>query len=253
MPQILTRHETLGYNSKEVHGSQQQTKGNDHRGQPVSQYDLEGPLVEMQHPVKEAPDKTIEPAMMLLGSGTEEAAAQHRRETQGNKSGHQDRHADRNGKFAQQPAQDSAHEEHRDKSRHQRQGHRQNGESDLLGSLDRGFEDFLALLYMTDDILEHHDRVVNHETDAQRERHQGEIIQAVVQEIHHGESADNRHRQSQAGDDGGGDITQEKKNYEHDKPNRQKQGKLHVLDRRANRLGAVEQDLQLHRRRNLLA
>ena len=35
-------------------------------------------------------------------------------------------------------------------------------------------------LEMADDVLEHHDRVVHHEADGERERHQRQVVEAVV-------------------------------------------------------------------------
>jgi len=53
------------------------------------------------------------------------------------------------------------------------------------------------------DVLEHDDRVIDHEADAERERHQREVIEAVAQEVHGREGADNREGQCQAGNDRG--------------------------------------------------
>ena len=106
---------------------------------------------------------------------------------------------------------------------------------------------------MTDDILQHDDGVVDHKADRKGEGHEGEVIQAVTEQIHDCKGADDRHRQSQAGDHGGGEIAQEEEDHEHDQADGQNQGKLHVVNRRPNRLGAVKRNLQVYRGRYLRA
>ncbi len=56
-----------------------------------------------------------------------------------------------------------------------------------------------AHLHVADDVLQHDDGVVHHEADRERQRHQRQIVDAVVQQVHHRERADDRHRQRQAG------------------------------------------------------
>ena len=50
-----------------------------------------------------------------------------------------------------------------------------------------------AHLHVADDVLQHHDGVVHHEADRQRQRHQREVVERVAQQVHHGEGADDRH------------------------------------------------------------
>ena len=58
----------------------------------------------------------------------------------------------------------------------------------------------LAHLHVAHDVLEHHDGVVHHEADRQRERHQREVVEAVAEQLHDRERADDRQRQRQARD-----------------------------------------------------
>ena len=128
----------------------------------------------------------------------------------------------------------------RDEHRGQREGHREDGEADLLRRPRapprmRGF----AHLHVAHDVLEHHDGVVHHEADRERQRHQREIVQAEAEQVHHGEGADDRHRQRQAGDDGRRHVAQEQRRSpattRHDG---QHQRELHVVDGRADRLAS---------------
>ena len=59
------------------------------------------------------------------------------------------------------------------------------------------------LLEMARDVLHHHDGVVHHEAGRNRQGHQRKVVDAVAEEIHHGESADQRDGYGNAGDEGG--------------------------------------------------
>ena len=73
----------------------------------------------------------------------------------------------------------------------------------------------LAHLDVARDVLQHDDGVVDHEADAQRERHQRDVVQAVAEQVHHREGADDRHRQRDRRDDRGGDVAQEEEDHHH--------------------------------------
>ena len=49
-----------------------------------------------------------------------------------------------------------------------------------------------AHLHVAHDVFEHHDGVVHHEADRERERHQRQIVERVAAQIHHREGADDR-------------------------------------------------------------
>ena len=70
------------------------------------------------------------------------------------------------------------------------------------GALQRRLERRLALLDVARDVLDHHDRVVDHEAGGDGQRHQRQVVEAVAQQVHHAEGADQRQRHRQAGDDG---------------------------------------------------
>ena len=183
----------------------------------------------------------------------QEAAAQHRREGQRDEAGDQNRHHDGDRELVQQAAHDAAHEQHRDEHGDQRDGHGENGEADLARRRDGGLHARLAHLHVAHDVLQHHDGVVHHEAHRERERHQREIVQAVAQQVHHGERADDGERHGAAGNQGGGEIAQEQEDHQHDEADGQHQGELHVADGAADGLRRVEGDREIDGRRNLLA
>ena len=152
----------------------------------------------------------------------------------------------------QQTSDDPTHEQQRNKDSGQRQRHGENGETNLAGAIHGCLERPFTLLHVADDVLEHDDGVVHHESDGQGERHQGEIVEAVAQQVHHRKGPDDGHGQSEGRDDGGGNVSQENEDHHDDQSNGQQQGELHIVDRRTNRDGAVIKDIDLDRGRNML-
>ena len=59
----------------------------------------------------------------------------------------------------------------------------------------------LALLDVARDVLDHHDRVVDDEAGRDGQRHQRQVVEAVAEQVHHAEGADQRERHRDARDD----------------------------------------------------
>ncbi len=83
--------------------------------------------------------------------------------------------------------------------------------------------------------------------DRQRERHQRQVVEAVAEQVHDREGADDRQRQRQARDDGGREVAQEEEDDQDHQAERQEERELDVVDRVADRLRAVEEDVESHR------
>ena len=111
----------------------------------------------------------------------------------------------------------------------------------------------LAHLHVADDVLQHHDGVIHHEAHGKRERHEREVVQAVAQQVHHGERADDGERHGAAGNQGGGEVAQEEEDHQDDDGDGEEQGELHVVDGAANGLRRIESDGEIDGRRNFLA
>ena len=103
---------------------------------------------------------------------------------------------------------------------------------------------------MADDVLDHDHRVVDHEADGDRQRHQRQIVEAVAEHVEDREGPDQRQRHCDRGNDGGPEIPQEQEDHHHHQRDRQHQCELHVGDRGADGLGAVGGDRHLDRRRD---
>ena len=103
---------------------------------------------------------------------------------------------------------------------------------------------------MASDVFQHHDGVVHHEAGRDGQGHQGEIVQTVVQQIHHAEGSDQRQGDGNAGNERGAESAKKDKNHQDDQYDRYHEGELYVLDRSANCNCAVEYDIDIDRRRN---
>ena len=55
----------------------------------------------------------------------------------------------------------------------------------------------------------------------ERERHERQVVEAVAEQVHRGERADDRRRQREARDDRGREVAQEEEDHQHDEHDRQ--------------------------------
>ena len=92
----------------------------------------------------------------------------------------------------QQASDHAAEKQYRNEDGNQRQCHRNDRETNLLGCQCRGLVTAVAHLHIAHDVFQHDDRVVNNETNAQRERHQRERIQAIAKQVDCRKRADDR-------------------------------------------------------------
>ena len=171
--------------------------------------------------------------------GLLKAGAQHRRESEPHQAGEGNRHAEGDGELPEQPPQQAPHQQDRQEHRHQRDGHRHDRWTDLLGTPEGRRTPIEALLLQPGDRFHHHHGVVHHEAHAQGEGHQGEVVERKAQHGHHREGADQRHRDRQAGDQGGGGEAQEEHHHPHHQQHALQQRLLHVVDGGPDAFGAV--------------
>ena len=224
----------------------------DRQGSPaVVENNLQGSFIGVQHSVEKTLHQNIKAAVPLRTRRTDETAAEHRGERQGDKSGYQDRHADGHRKFVEDSSENPAHEEHRDEDSNKGKGHGQNGKADFFGTGKRSLEDPFPFFYMAHDIFEHDDSVIHHKPDRKGQGHEGDVVHAESHQIHRGEGADDGERQRKTWNNRSGEIAKEKKNDHHYKAQGEEKGEFDVPDGFANGYGAVIKDLQLNRRRYL--
>ncbi len=100
--------------------------------------------------------------------------------------------------------------------------------ADLLRAFQGCLHRRLTLFQVARDVLDHHNRVIHHETGRDGECHQRQIVEAVAQRIHGGHRTDQRQRHSQEGNHGCVEIAQEKEDHHDDQRDGQHQLKFHI-------------------------
>jgi hypothetical protein len=68
-------------------------------------------------------------------------------------------------------------------------GERNDRETNLFGTLERGLERRFPFLDVAADIFDHNDGVVDDKAGRNGQRHEGKVVEAIAKKIHHAESA----------------------------------------------------------------
>ena len=139
-------------------------------------------------------------------------ARQHRIQGETHKQAHQYRNSHGDSKRIKETADDAAHERHwhKDSANRKRGGH--HCQANFLGALARRHEVVFAHAHMPNDVLAHHDGIVDQQADTERERHHRHEVQREAKGIDGDKTGDNRDRQSQTGDDGRAPRVEKEKN-----------------------------------------
>ena len=150
-----------------------------------------------------------------------------------------------------QQADDARHEEHRDEHRHQRDRNRNNGEADLSRAAQGGSVRLHALLDVPHDVFEHHDGVVDHQTDRQGDAEQRDVVQAVAKGIEQRDRTDQRDRNRRCRNKRRDDAVQEQEDDQHHQQDCADERELDVVHGLANRQRAVVDEVDFDRLRQL--
>ncbi len=132
----------------------------------------------------------------------ENAGAQHGSQCQRHEARDQDCNGDRGGELAEHAADDATHEEDGYENGDKRQRDRDDGEADLARARERRFERLHPFFDMADDVLQHHDGVVDDEAHRQGQGEQGDVVDRVAEDVHRRERADERYGQRERRDKG---------------------------------------------------
>src|SRR5207237_10509895 len=118
----------------------------------------------------------------------EEADAHHGRGGKRNEQRTDYRHAEDYGKFAEEAADDAAHHQDGNEDGHERSAHGEHGEANFAGAFHGGGKGLHAVFNVAGNVFDDHDGIVHNETRADGERNEGKGVEAVMEEVHHGES-----------------------------------------------------------------
>ena len=170
---VLDREKSLG-NVDVEHGRDGDCgKGHKQHQEADPQHSVQRHLVKQCDGVDHAIDTAGKQAgMRIVIDRFQQAGAEHRRQGQRDKPRNQDGHRNRHGEFAENAPNDTAHQQHRDEHSHQRQGDRQNGEANFPSAFQRRLERLHAFLDMADNVLEHHNGIIDDKADRQRQGQQ---------------------------------------------------------------------------------
>ncbi len=194
-PGILRRQEPLGDDDiKQKRRGERRCGQKQHQGLMIERPD-EALAIDFDDIVEPAREERRFDRLMIVRRRAQQAAAHHGGERQRYDGGRDDRDRQGHGEFAKHPADEAGHEQQGNEDRDERHGQGNHGEADFAGAVERGLQRVFAVLDMADDIFDHHDRVVNDEAGPDRQRHQGQIVEAEVAKIHDPEGCDERQRQ----------------------------------------------------------
>ena len=98
---------------------------------------------------------------------------------------------------------------------HQRQRRRQHRQHDLFRGFDRCLLRLEAFLFdVANNILQHHDGIIDHNAHRQRQRQQGHVIEREIHHLQQRECGDDRRRNGQSGDDHRTQITDKQQDHQ---------------------------------------
>ena len=172
----------------------------------------------------------------------QQAAAHHGGQRERYDGRNHDRDSQRERELAKHPPDDPRHEQQRNENRDQRHRERDYGKSDLARATQRGIEWCFAIFDMADDVLDHHNGIVDHEAGSNRQRHQRQVVERKSAEPHDPERGDQRKRQRDAGNDRGADRAEKHKHHQHDQRDAENERELDIVDGGADGVGAVAHD-----------
>ena len=157
-----------------------------------------------------------------------ERRAQRERDEAGDRRGGRDRH----GKLTEELARDAGNEGGGDEHRGQHQRDREERVAHLVHGLVRRLPRAHAESEVALDVLDHHDRVVDHDADRQHQAEQREVVQRVAERRHDRKGADQRDRDGDDRDQRGAPGLQEQ---DHD-DDHEEHGLVDRLEHRVDRL-----------------
>ena len=237
---VLLGEEPARHHGVEPKGGDQGSRRHHQHKLLMAEDPMEPRFIVVEHPVKPGFAGIQKPAGFFVGGfRLKKPGAEHGGEGEGNDSRHENRGAEGDGKLMEKAPDQTTHEQQRDEHRHKGGAHGNNGEADLPGALDGRGASRLPFFNVAHHVLDHHNRVIHHETDGNRDGHERKVVQAIVAGVHDGEGAGQGERDGDARDEGGPEAPQEHKNHHHHQSDAQEQRKLDVRDGSFDGGGAV--------------
>ena len=177
---VLLRKESLGYLDVQQHGRRDRDQEYRQGGALVIEHEIETARVPGKQAIEGALDRHVGLAVLRVLLVAQEQGAHGRRERQRHEGRDDDGHRHGDREFAEQAADDAAHQQQRNEYGDQRDADGHDGEADLARALERRLQRRQTGLDVPVDVLQHHDGIIDHETDGDGQRHQRQVVQAVI-------------------------------------------------------------------------
>src|SRR5207237_712605 len=163
-----------------------------------------------KQPVECAFRNSVKPARPAIFSFRfKKAGAKHGGQSKRNDTGNEDRHAERHRERVETGANQPAHEQEWNENGNQGGAHGDDGEANLASAFDCSQHGWVTSLDEPEDVLDHDDGIIDNKANGDGDGHEGEVIDAVIEEVHDGGSAGESERNGDAGDERGPKTAQE--------------------------------------------
>ena len=188
-------------------------------------------------------DEGVETALLTMRA--HQLRGHHRGQGQGDEGGQRDRGRQGHRELAEQTAGVAFHETDRQEYRDQHGRGRDHGEGDLARAALGRDQGRLAEIGATLDVLEHDDRIVDDEADAENQGEQGQQVDRVAECIESDKGGDQADRHGHGRNQGRTRAAEEQEDHQHDQHAAFDQGCIDALDRRLDEQGRVIGDEDL--------
>ena len=150
---------------------------------------------------------------MIMLLPLEQVGAHHGRRGERDHQGDGHGHAEGDGKFAENTAQDAAHQENGNEHGDERSAHGEDGEANLLGPRQGGFQRSHTFFQIAGNVFDYDDGIVDHKSGGDGEGHEGKIVDGIAEQIHDAKGSHQRERHGHAGDGGGPNAVEKSEDH----------------------------------------
>ena len=196
-----------------------------------------------------ARDARLQPGAGTAAFGALEQLGAERR-TEGERHQHREQHGDpeHEAELGEQPARLALEKGDRHEHRDQGERGRDHREGHLAGAEHARDQRALAELDPALDVLEHHDRVVDHDPDREDQRQEGQDVDREAERVDADEGADHRDRDGDRRHRGRARRGEKREDHQHDQHDRDPERLEHLVDRPVDEDRVVRADLDVHAR-----
>jgi len=182
---------------------------------------------------------------------SQQLRSHHRRQRQRDDARDDDGAGEREGELAEERAGEAALDADRRVDGRQRDRHRDDRADQLARRVDRRARGRFSFVQVPLHVLDHHDRIVDHEADRQHDREQREQVDREAGGEHQEDGADERDRNRDDRDEHGSERAEEQEDHDDDDQQRLGERAEHLVDRVLDVLGRVVGDGRFHAGRQL--